>query len=335
METHYFVGIDVSKATLDWAVFNGKTIVLQTQSLNSVVAIKATIKVLKALPNFDLQRCICCLEHTGIYNALILDQLIAHQLPTWLEGSLQIKQAGGLQRGKSDSIDAQRIAEYAYRFRDRIRLWQPPRYVLQELLILSALRQRLLLIRQQLQVPVNEQAAFVSPKLQKQLTKHCQASLKAVNADLEKVNQQMDELIHQDEQLCELFKLITSIPGVGPAVATEVILATDEFKNFAEPKKLACHAGVAPFEHSSGTSVRGRSRVSQHARKRLKFLFHLAAMSAVRVKGELQIYYQRKVAEGKNKMSVLNAIRNKIIHRICAVVRRGEKYDNSYPLSLA
>jgi transposase len=101
---------------------------------------------------------------------------------------------------------------------------------------------------------------------------------------------------------------------------------------------------VAPFEHSSGSSVRagppgGRSRVSQHARKRppggpVKFLFHLAAMSAVRVKGELQVYYQRKVAEGKNKMSVLNAVRNKIIHRICAVVRRGEKYDNSYPLSL-
>jgi transposase len=68
------------------------------------------------------------------------------------------------------------------------------------------------------------------------------ASLKAINADLDQVNRQMDELIHPDEQLCELFKLITSIPGVGPAVATEVILATDEFKNFADPKKLAASA---------------------------------------------------------------------------------------------
>ena len=218
------------------------------------------------------------------YNAHILDQLVAHQLPTWLESSLHIKQAGGLHRGKSDSLDAQRIAEYAYSFQDRMRLWQPPRQLLQELVILSALRQRLLLVWQQLQVPVNEQAAFVSTRLQKQLTRHCQASLKAINADLEQVNRQMDELIHQDQQLCELFKLMTSIPGIGPAVATEVILATDEFKNFAEPKKLACHAGVAPFEHSSGSSIRGRSRVNQHARKRLKFLFHLAAMSAIRVK---------------------------------------------------
>lgn len=91
-----------------------------------------------------------------------------------------------------------------------------------------------------------------------------------------------------------------------------------------------CHAGVAPFEHRSGSSVRGKTRVSHHARKRLKSLFHLAAMSSIRAKGELRDYYQRKVGEGKNKMLVLNAVRNKIIHRIYAVVRRGEKYDKNY-----
>jgi len=73
-------------------------------------------------------------------------------------------------------------------------------------------------------------------------------------------------------------------------------------------------------------------------RKRLKFLFHLAAMSAIRVKGELQTYYQRKVAEAvprrdKNKMSILNAVRNKLIHRIYAVVKRKQKYNIFYPLS--
>lgn len=58
-------------------------------------------------------------------------------------------------------------------------------------------------------------------------------------------------------------------------------------------------------------------------------------MSAIQVNGELQMYYQRKVAEGKNKMLVLNAVRNKLIHRVYAVVRRGEKYDKFYSLSLA
>lgn len=333
MDIHYYIGIDVSKATLDWAVFDGKTVVLQTQSPNSELGIKATLKLIKALPAFTAQTSITCSEHTGIYNALILAQLSAAGFPLWLESSLQIKQAGGLQRGKSDQIDAVRIAEYAFRFRDRLRLWQPPRQLLQDLTSLSALRQRLLLVRSQLQQPIDEQAGFTHSTQQKQLIKNCQGSLKAINADLAQVDKQIAQLIDQDDRLKELFTLVTSIPGIGVNTATEVILATDEFKAITDPKKLACHAGVAPFEYRSGTSVRGKTRVSQHARKRLKSLFHMASMSAIQLKGELQDYYRRKVAEGKNKMLVLNAIRNKLIHRIYAVVRRGEKYDKFYTLS--
>lgn len=132
-----------------------------------------------------------------------------------------------------------------------------------------------------------------------------------------------------------MFEWITSVPGIGPATATEVIVATDEFKAINDPKKLACHAGVAPFEYKSGSSVRGKTRVNQHARLRLKSVFHLGAMSAIRMKGELREYYQRKVGEGKNKMSVLNAVRNKLIHRVCSVVHRGQKYDKNYTPVLA
>ncbi|MBC3795365.1 IS110 family transposase [Spirosoma utsteinense] len=131
-----------------------------------------------------------------------------------------------------------------------------------------------------------------------------------------------------------------SVPGIGTATATEIVIATNEMKAITDPKKMACHAGVAPFNYQSGSSVRGRPGVSQHARKRLKSLFHLGAMSAIRMKGELQDYYQPvrrcgKVKEGKNKMLVLNAVRNKLIHRVYAVVERGEKYDKNYVSPLA
>ena len=119
-------------------------IVLQSQSANSEVAIKATFKLIKALPGFAVAEAVCCLEHTGIYSTHLLSSLYKLQLPIWLESSLQIKKAGGLQRGKTDAIDAVRIAEYAFRFRDKMRFWQPPRLVLQKLAALSALRQRLL-----------------------------------------------------------------------------------------------------------------------------------------------------------------------------------------------
>ncbi|WP_232074013.1 IS110 family transposase [Spirosoma aureum] len=97
---------------------------------------------------------------------------------------------------------------------------------------------------------------------------------------------------------------------------------------------------MAPFEYRSGTSIRGKTRLSHQARKRLKTLFRLGAMSVIQMKGELQSYYQRKVGEDKNKMLVLNAVRNnrtaeRLIHRVYAVVRRGEKYNKNYVSPLA
>lgn len=142
MDIRYFIGVDISKATLDWAVFDGKTIVLLSQSANSEIGIKTILKLIKALPDFKPVESVCCMEHTGIYNAHLLSYLRKINLPIWLESSLQIKKAGGIQRGKTDALDAQRIAEYCFRFRDQMRLWQPPRPVIQKLAALSALRQR-------------------------------------------------------------------------------------------------------------------------------------------------------------------------------------------------
>ena len=336
MEIKHFIGIDISKSTLDWAVCTPQGgIVYQTQSANSEEAVKGIINIIKTLPGFENLKSVFCMEHTGIYNAHLLSHLHRFHFPIWLENSLQIKRSGGIQRGKNDAIDAVRIAQYAFRFKDKIRIWQPPRQVIQQLAALSAVRHRLLLVRQQLQQPLNEQESFIELSLQKQLCKTCQASLKAINADLEKVDNQIKEIRENDPHLKELFEFVTSVPGIGVVTASEVIIATNEFNNIAQPKKLACHAGVAPFEHQSGSSVRGKTGVNHHARKRLKSLFHLAAMSAVRVKGEIQEYYLRKVAEGKNKMLVLNAVRNKLIHRVCAVVHKREKYDKNYMLTLA
>ena len=335
MDFHHYIGIDIAKATLDWAVYTIAGNLLQFQTSNSVAGIKTALRELKTLPDWQPTKAVFCMEHTGIYNAHLLEYLDKLHLPIWLESSLQIKQAGGMQRGKTDKVDAQRIAEYAFRFRDKTRLWQPPRPIIQQLSFLSATRQRLIQVYNQLAGPLDEQETFVNTSLQKQVQRSCKASLAALEKDRKALDKQIDKLIHQDEHLHELFTLITSVPGIGPATATEILVATNELKTVDSPKKMACHAGVAPFEYRSGTSVRGKTRVSHQARKRLKSLFHLGAMSAIQVSGELQTYYQRKVAEGKNKMLVLNAVRNKLIHRVYAVVERGQKYDKNYVSPLA
>lgn len=335
MDFCYFIGIDIAKDTLDWAVYTQQGGQFSTHLPNTVVGIKAALAEFKALPGWNPKQAVFCMEHTGIYNARLLELLFELKLPIWLESSLQIKQAGGMQRGKTDQVDAQRIAQYAYRFRDQMRLWQPPREVMQKLTFLSNTRQRLNQAYNLLAVPVAEQVTFVNRSRQKALKGNVKKSLMALKEEQKAVELQITQLIETDARLKELFDLMVSVPGIGPVIATELLITTNEMQTISDPKKLACHAGVAPFEYRSGSSIRGKTRVSHQARKRLKSLIHMGSMSAIQVKGDLQDYYQRKIKEGKHTMLVLNAVRNKLIHRVCAVVRRGEKYDKSYTLALA
>lgn len=87
LTTHYYIGIDISKATLDWAIFNGKITVFQTQSENSEVGIKTALKSIENLPGFKKSDVVFCLEHTGIYSAHLLAYLYKLNFPIWLENS--------------------------------------------------------------------------------------------------------------------------------------------------------------------------------------------------------------------------------------------------------
>ena len=149
------------------------------------------------------------------------------------------------------------------------------------------------------------------------------------------IEARIDELFSKDAQLNRLYELISSVDGVGKCIAGQVIVDTNEFKNIKEGKAYACYSGVAPFEHRSGSSVHLRSRLSHLANKCTKTLLHMAALSPIRMAGELKDYYQRKVAEGKNKMSVMNAIRNKLILRVFACVRNNKVYQKNYVHTLA
>ncbi|KAA6305688.1 hypothetical protein EZS27_042659, partial [termite gut metagenome] len=136
--------------------------------------------------------------------------------------------------------------------------------------------------------------------------------------------------------LSRQLKLLCSIDGVGERTAVKMIVETNAFKDFGDPRKFCCHAEVAPFSYSSGSSIRSRNRVSQRADKSIKLLLHIGALTAAtRSKGELHEYYLRKVAEGKNKMSVLNAIRAKLVHRMFAVIRNNKFYEKDYQYKLA
>lgn len=168
-------------------------------------------------------------------------------------------------RGKNDKIDSYRIARYAYLHQDEARLWIPQRKVVQQLAHLTALRKRLLKTKVALQQPLNETKCFLGNTAFRTEQAATDPVVKITKEQLKWVEKKIKGLIHEDEVLRELFELVTSVEAVGPITAGHLLVVTNEFKNFNCPKKFACYAGTAPFENSSGTSIRAaaaRERVT-------------------------------------------------------------------------
>lgn len=333
MQFVYFIGVDVSKATLDFAVVKANQVLLHQQVSNDQKGINQFLKELRKQTKTSLKECLFCLEHTGIYNNPLLKALHPLAANMWVERAAHIQESMGLTRGKTDKVDAKRIALFAYKNRDEARLWKPKRTVMAQLDRLTAQRARLVKVIKMLQTPLSDSEGFIDKADRKADQQACNASLQALKADLKLANKAIAELIQQDPDLKRLFERVTSVVGISQITAAEIILTTNEFQDITDPKKFACYAGVVPFERSSGQR-KGRPQVSHMANKKVKSLLHLGAMSAIQHCKQLKAYYQRKVAEGKNKMLVLNNVRNKLVLRIFACVREDRNYDEKYSHAL-
>jgi transposase len=196
-----------------------------------------------------------------------MSYLASHNANIWLQAARQIKRSMGLQRGKTDRLDAPRIARYASIHQQQAQLWQPPGPVVEERAVLLGLREGLTLVGQQLSVPLKELKQLTNSTIARASAKLCKVSLKAIPGDIHRTEMAIKELINNDEELKRRVSLMTSIQGVDQISACEVILTTNEFKHIKQPGQYACYAGVAPFEDSSGKK-QSRARVSHMANKK-------------------------------------------------------------------
>jgi len=331
MEFRNFIGIDISKNTFDFALVkdNNVSLPISDEVSNDPSGIVKLEEFLKK-QDLNMEETLFCMEHTGIYCRLLSHYLSERKYHVWLEMPVQILRSLGIQRGKNDCLDAKRIAEYAYLKKDKAVLWQPPREVVIQINDLLTLRDRLIESRKSLKQPIKEFKDAGFKDTAKLIESRCIHTLKAIDKEIQQIEKDLDDLINKDSNLKKLYKLATSVPGIGKITALTMLYFTNEFKLYSNAKQLACYCGVVPFEHTSGTSIKGKSRVSHFANKRLKKLLHLVAMSTLSSNRELSQYYARKVGEGKNKMLVINAIRNKILQRLCAVIKRGTPYQLEY-----
>jgi transposase len=250
------------------------------------------------------------------------------QLAYQVMSSIEIKRSQGLIRGKNDKADSKVIALYALTHQHAYRPSSLPETQIQQLKLLFTEREKILkaiALFERTQENENYMAKEVFAVV-KQLNKQQIAHL---NKALLIVDKQMMNIIKQHYVLNKQFELLTSIPGIGKQAALYLIITTRSFKAFKTWRQMACYAGVAPFEYSSGTSVKGRTKVNDIADKKMKSILQMCVLSAVKYDEEIKQYYEKKKAQGKHVMLIMNNIRCKLLARAFAVVNRGTPFVNT------
>ncbi|MCU0356379.1 MAG: IS110 family transposase [Cyclobacteriaceae bacterium] len=323
-----FYGVDVSKKSVD-IVYTDRKVSVHQKFTNDRAGMEELYQWLeqnKASPHDTL----FCMETTGLYCFTLTNFLCSNGIDIWLEHSTTIKKATALSRGKSDKVDAYRIADYAMRNLDRIRLWKPMSVTLEKIKHLATLRERLVETTKRLTTPIREFEQVGNTAMAKFLEKSIKKTLRAIDKDIASVELQIMDIVDGDENLKNLYRIITSVVGIGFVTAINLIVHTQGFTVMNDARKLACYCGVAPFEYSSGTSIRGKTKVHPMANKKIKCNLHMASVSAVKHDAWLKAYYERKVAEGKNKMSVLNAVKAKLLGRVVSCVNNNRMYVDNF-----
>lgn len=201
-----------------------------------------------------------------------------------------------------------------------------------ELRLLRSIRSRLQIAINCLSIPLKEEESFETKKDSIQVATYQKDSLITLKKDFAKVNRRILEILTGDTRLKDLYQWTTSVLGIGQVTACEILITTNEFKNFHSAKKFACYCGVVPFEYSSGTSIRSKGKISGKANRRMKRLLHISSLTCLRGKNELSDFYKRNIEKGKSKMSALNSLRNKLIRRVFACVRDQRMYTPAPPV---
>lgn len=320
------IGIDVSKPFIDAFIYQSKK---HKRFKNSKNGFHEMLNWIDKYSQTKSSQRLLAFEHTGLYSLPLSIYLSDMKENYILIPGLELKKSLGISRGKDDKVDAKAIALYAYRRRDEIKPYKLPSKHLLELRRLLSLREKLVKQRSGFKATNTEIRAFLTKKEHGTYFKVHEEMIKSLSKQIRQVDKHLIQIINMDEQLKQMHELITGIQGVGTQTALFMIAYTNGFTLFSNYRKFASYAGIAPFPNRSGISIRGKTKVSNLANKKFKSLLSNCAVNAIINNPEMKVYYQRRVKEGKNKMSTINIVRNKLLARIFAVIERGTPYVNT------
>ena len=336
-----FVGIDFSKEKIDVAIIFAEGLTetsmrVSNEFKNSVSGYKQLVKWVENSSNeTEPSLWLFCGENTGDYSKPLCNFLYGRGFDMWLENAKSIKDASGIRRLKSDRADANMIAEYAMRNYDKAIIYEPLSESLSQLRELFLYRQMVVRHRCSFQVRRGEKRLNMEKSpVKTMISQSGRHIVTELNKEIEKIDKRIAELIDSDDELAQVFNIVTSIPGIGTQNAVCLMVYTDNFRRFNfDSRKIACYYGIAPFGRDSGTSVHTDPHVHYMANRQIKAMLSQAALSAAKFNPVIASYYSRLIERGKKRQIALNNVKNKLVHIVTAMVRNKQLFDKDYKIS--
>ena len=333
-----FIGIDFSKEKFDATLIKAEGLKECAPSVHEVFDNKTSgfrrlLRWVKAQSeDVPVDAWLFCGENTGGYSIALSNYLYTSGYDLWLECAYKIKHSAGIQRVKNDKADSRVIAEYTMRNYDKMFLYKPQSKSLAALREVFLYRHSLVRQKVALQVRRNEKRLTQDKSNIKTFMSFTSKHLiTEINKAISKCDEKIKEIITSDDELREIFDIITSMPGIGVINATCLIVYTDNFNKFEmNSRKISCYYGIAPFGRQSGSSINGRPQVSPFANRMIKSLLSQAALVATKADINIYNYSQRLIQRGKHPLLIQNNIKNKMLHRLVAMVRNRQKYNPDY-----
>lgn len=327
----WFNGIDISKDYFDAALIHVQTPESfdENRFENSPKGFNSMMEWLKK-KKVNINDCLFCMEHTGTYGLMLFALLSEQQASFCVEPGLQIKKSLGMTRGKNDKVDARRIATYAQVNKSKLKQFTLPSMKILQIKQLLTYRDQLVKTRSGFKNSIKSHQQYQQVNQYDYVTKDIQDQIGQLSTRIDEVENKIKNVIASEASLNKNFKLASSVKGIGLVIAAFMLVTTNNFKSFENGRKYACYTGIAPFEHTSGSTIKGKTRVSHLANKKMKTLLSNGANSAKNADPEMKNYYMRKTKQGKDHKLVINAISCKLVNRVFAVVKRQSPFVTIY-----
>jgi len=321
----FIVGCDMSKENFDASLWINGSPVYVGSFTNCKKGFQEFYKALKLGTKLAKKSWFICFENTGVYSKNFYSWLHNKKIPFREENALQIAKSLGIKRGKSDKIDSEDICRYAFEKRDSIKPSGSPNQLIIGLKDLLSRRDFLVKQRAANEVSVSEKLIVLRPAKKELFIRQKDELNEIFSAQIKEIEIEIKELMKQDSSMEKNNKLAQSVIGIGPVTSAYMIASTENFTSFKDSRKYCCYSGIAPFPNSSG-KWKGKTKISQIGNKKIKTLLSNGVASAIRHDPELKLYFERRQKDGKENGVILNAVRNKLVHRVFATIKRQTPY---------